>query len=221
MKVAVCIPYRAGIPERDRNFAYVESWWREELGWPVFLGDDTADEAFSIGRSRNLAAEQAGDWDVAVFTDADMVPGSHAQVEKAVASAWKKGSYTTLHSEIRYTDEAVTAAVCADELELSARNVPHAVGGVWIPCCALRRDLFDAVGGYDRRIHGYGGEDLAMYFAAATLAGAVRTEGPLYHLQHPESPDWHRLDGTWTVVNQYSGAKFDREAMLQVIAGNK
>ncbi len=220
MNVAVCIPYRAGVPERDRNYRYVRAWW-DAVGWPVFLGDDEADAAFSIGRSRNLAAEAAGDWDVAVFTDADMVPGSHAQVRKAVESAAKKGSYTTLHSEIRYTTEPVAELVCAGTLELSALNVPSAAGGVWIPCCALRRDLWEQVGGYDRRLHGYGGEDLAMYFAAATLGGSVRTEGPLYHLQHPNSPDWHRLVGTWTVVNQYSGAKFDRAAMLKVIAGNK
>jgi hypothetical protein len=218
--VAVCIPYRAGVPERERNFAYSHAWWLRETDWPVFVGDDEAEPFFSAGRSRNLAAAEAGEWDVAVFSDADMIPGSGAQVRQAVDTAWREGAYVTLHHEIRYVEEPDAELVCAGELPLMARRGQKTVGHTWVSSCAVRRDLFEKVGGYDWRIHGYGGEDLAFYFACATFGGQIRTQGPLFHLAHPSVRETNSLPGTWTVVNAYSAAMFDKGAMADVVAGN-
>ncbi len=216
----VCIPYRAGVPERDRNFAFVHDWWLRETGYRVFVGDDTGDPVFSAGRSRNLAAAEAGDWEVAVFSDADMVPGSGRQVDAAVEAARASGKYVTLHHEIRYIEEEDAKLVCAGEVSLESRRSRKVAKSTWVSSCAVRRDLWETVGGYDRRIHGYGGEDLAFYFAAATFGGQLRTKGPLYHLDHPSVRATNSLPGTWTVVNAYSAAVFNADAMREVVAGN-
>ncbi len=217
--VAVCIPYRAGVPERERNFNYVIDWW-QATGLPVFVGDDAGDPFFSAGRSRNLAAADAGEWEVAVFSDADMVPGSHVQVHQAIAKARETGAYVTLHDEIRYIEDADAEQVCGGTIPLAVRRGQKTVGHTWVSSCAVRRDLFEKVGGYDRRIHGYGGEDLAFYFAAATFGGQKRTKGPLFHLAHPSVRATNSLPGTWTVVNAYSAAVFDEGKMREVVAGN-
>ncbi len=216
MNVVVCIPHRGGIPERDRNFSYTYAWW-QKLGWPIFVGDDESETPFSAGRSRNVAAETAGDWDVAIFTDSDMVPGGVGQVDKAVSHARKTGEYTTLHSELRYPSSAATEQICAGEIEPAKANVTKSVGGVWISSCAIRRDLWEKVGGYDSRMHGYGPDDIAFFYACSTFAGQHRTAGPMYHLDHPSVRGINDVPGTWTVFNQYSDALGDRAKMASVV----
>jgi predicted glycosyltransferase involved in capsule biosynthesis len=49
------------------------------------------------------------------------------------------------------------------------------------------RDLYEEVGGYDERFVGWGWEDLAFFWACATMAGYDRVGGAVYHLWHPQS----------------------------------
>ncbi len=216
MNVAVCIPHRGGVPERDRNFAYTHAWW-QRLGWPIHVGDDAGETPFSAGRSRNVAADEAGDWDVAIFTDADMVPGGTKQIQAAVEDAARTGSYTTLHSELRYPNAIDTARICAGELEPAQANITKSVGGVWISSCAIRRDLWEQVGGYDNRMHGYGPDDIAFFYACSTFAGQVRTPGVMYHLDHPSVRGVNDVPGMWTVFKEYSAARTDRVKMAGVV----
>ncbi len=221
MRAVVCIPYRSDGAERERNFRYVLDWWRR-FEWDIYLGDDVSHDPFSAGRSRNLAALEAGDWDVAVFSDADMVPDTGGQVGEAIQTAYTTGSYATIHSEIRYTSEHLAWEVCAGQAELTREATPDGTGGVWIPSFAIRRDLWDAIGGYDNRLHGCSGEDLAIYFAANMLGGSVRTEGRLYHLWHPPIPAEERWGNEiWSVVNAYSRAREDKAMMLEVLADQR
>ncbi len=216
----VCTGFRADTPERVRNWRYTRAFW-DSTGWEVFAGDDPG-EVFSVGRSKNAAAEDAGEWDVAVFTDVDTVPGSVKQMQNAVETASRTGHFTVAYSTLHYLAEAPSAAVCAGEADLEPDLAFKSIGLTWINTFAVTRALWDEVGGFDHRIKGYGGEDLAFYFAAATLTGdAKRTPGPLYHLDHPDNSEENKVDGTWTVVNAYSHAKWDVAAMREVIAGNK
>ena len=213
MNVAVCVPYRPADEQRERNWRYVRDWWD---GWDVHTGD-SGTEAFSCGSSRNRAAEAAGDWDVAIFTDADVVLGDHAQAEAAVELAAKTGSFVVAYSVLHYLSPIQTRHVIEDGLPLASSSPTRSVGLTWINTFAIRRDLWDEVGGYDERFVGYGMEDIAFYHAAGTLGGAARNPGPLYHLDHPGRPE-DTNPANWGLNNLYGYASGDVEAMRKVLA---
>jgi hypothetical protein len=50
------------------------------------------------------------------------------------------------------------------------------------------RPLWDAVGGFDERFEGWGGEDDAFHAACRALCGTERLRGVAWHLWHEESP---------------------------------
>ncbi len=213
MRTVVCVPYRPADEQRVRNWDYVRAWWE---GWEVYTGD-SGTEAFSCGSSRNRASEAAGDWDVAIFTDADVVPGSHAQMLTAINTAKVTGSFVIAYSELRYLAPLETERVCAGHVDLGKAKIKRAIGQTWINTFAIRRDLWDQVRGFDERFVGYGPEDIAFYKAAATLGGAERNPGPLYHLDHPERPEPPNREN-WSLVNEYGYASWDEGLMRKVIA---
>ncbi len=215
MTAVVIIPWRAGDPIRERNYKRVREFW-DSLPYPVFTAD-SGYEFFTAGASRNQAAAEAGDWDVAVFTDADVLPGSAEQIVDAVATANVTGAFTMGYSEFRWLSETATRQVCDGVPALQVR-ADRALKNAWINTFAIRRDLFDLAGRFDEGFLGYGMEDLAFYKAAATLGGTQRVDGVLCHLHHDRRPDEERLYQNWNREVRYNKAFGDRERMLTVIA---
>ncbi len=213
MRVVVLIPYRPGEPERERNWEFVRNWWD---GWEVFTGD-SGTPAFSCGSSCNRASEAAGDWDVAICTDADVALGSQKQARAAVKLAADTGSFVVAYSDLYYLDAVESERVCSGVVSLSNAKPWHGVGNTWIGTFMMRRDLWDTIGGYDERFVGYGVEDIAIYRAAATMGGAARNPGTLYHLDHPERPEPPN-EKNWAVNNEYGWASWDKELMAKVLA---
>ncbi len=211
----VLMPWRAGDPDRERNYTCVRDFW-DDVGLPVFTAD-SGHEFFTCGSSRNLAAERAGAWEEAVFADADVLPGSREQILDALATARATGAYTVAYSELRWLDAEATRAVCDGTPPEEVRPY-RAMAGPWIQTFAVRRDLFDAAGRFDEGFVGYGAQDVAFFKAAATLGGRRRVEGPLYHLHHERRPDAERLPGNWIREERYNQAYGDRDRMLAVIA---
>ncbi|MEO8487805.1 MAG: galactosyltransferase-related protein [Betaproteobacteria bacterium] len=79
-------------------------------------------------------------------------------------------------------------------LDVSARRDRDAIGerlalcGGWF---AMRHDAFVAIGGFDERFVGWGGEDDAMTMKVelARLSTCELDPGPALHLWHPRSPE--------------------------------
>lgn len=51
----------------------------------------------------------------------------------------------------------------------------------------MRADLFEIVGGFDERFHGWGHEDVAAFHAMRTLRGVDQLPGTCFHLYHRPS----------------------------------
>ncbi len=214
MNAVILIPYRAAGAERERNYARVRAFW-DPLVYPVFTAD-SGHEYFTCSVSRNQAAAAAGAWDVAIFTDADILLGDPRQAEEALAVALETGAFTVAYDEFRWLGPEETQKVC-DGLDPLKSKPLRSMGRTWISTFAIRRDLFDQAGRFDERFLAYGKQDIAFYKAAATLGGTRRIAGPLYHLDHPRRPDEERLPENWERELLYDAAYGDRDRMLALI----
>lgn len=176
----ICIPWRDSGPERARVKDYIVSYY-SAIG-NVILADSGPGE-FNRSEARNNAAAQASG-DALVFMDADAyIPLN--QVSAAFELA--RGSETLVKpfSTAGYLTEAATnmlidsGIIAPDWMNATSDGF---VGLSW----AIRRDLFEALGGFDTAFEGYGGEDNAFCAACDNLLGPTQlVPGFGYSLWHP------------------------------------
>jgi hypothetical protein len=193
VRAAIMVPRRAGDLVRDRSWEYVRRHW-EPLGLPIHEGHHD-DGPFNAAAARNAAAESAGDWEVAVFADADTVMVDHEPVRRAIAQAAKTGQMVRPYARYWILDQGASEALMSTgraPRSTGARllRAGQAHGGVNV----VPRALWDKVGGYDERFRGWGSEDTAFELACTVLGGFRQTQGDVYHLWHPISADRSTAD---------------------------
>ncbi len=192
MNTVVLVPRRPDHGERDALWEFCRPIW-EARGWPIHEGHHGPDEGpFNRARAVNRAARAAGAWDVALIIDADIwVPEHRARL--AVKRATATGQLSYAHTAWWGTTGVTCADLLAGRLDLDdwdawPDDAWHVRNPLSNSCClAVRRDLWDRIGGYDERFQGWGGEDWMFYDAAITLGGAAWRPGPepVIHLWHP------------------------------------
>lgn len=181
MTLAVCVPYRPGDPSRDAIWAFLLPRW-QAAGLPVFTGNNP-EERFSAAAARNLAATAAGDWDVALFTDADMLLDPTA-VRQALALALETNGYVTAYTLLCWLDHERTRRVLAGE-PARWEDAQATVGGAWMNAFAISRTLWDKLGGFNSAYwKGVGAEDVEFLHRARDLVDPARVEGEAFHLWH-------------------------------------
>lgn len=217
MRAVILVPYRPDGPERARNWRIVQERWKKLLPIPTFYGDADTPQ-FERAHARNEASRLAGDWDVALFADADIALRNVQQVEAAIMRCYRTGAYTVAYSTLRYLTEDGTKYVSIGG-DLAKADYDETVMHTWECCFAVRRDVWDEVGGFDERFHGYGGQGIAFYYAASTLAGRERITGTAFHLAHElvdRSQDPHFLKNM-EICARYQAAVDDPRAMRAVL----
>ncbi len=177
MSLPVLVPWRTDHGEREAIWRRLRSTvW---AGWDVYEGDSPHGE-FSRSAARNAAARLAGDWDLAIFADADaFVP--EAQLRGAIRLSRESGRLVIPFSERPYLwpgewDQVLSEGWISWR---SDRPVKHlSVSAALV----VPRRVFAAVGGYDERFSGWGFEDNAFLRSVRVMAGGVlRLHGPLWH----------------------------------------
>ncbi len=230
MNVAIVVPRRAH-GWRDLLWNYCRPHW-EAIGYPIHEVEHT-EGLFNRSWCLNRGAEEAGDWDVLLLVDADVVVPA-AQVHAAASLAMVGGSYTVAGDE-RYgllqsgTDHLLRGYAferwrefrvdqCREhrfECGMTNHNFnSHAV--------AIRRDLWDTVGGFDERFEGWGHEDGAFLAACETFhPGIDRIPGPVVHLWHERAPERMRIHPHWgknrDLRARYTDAKGNLETMQALL----
>lgn len=138
---------------------------------------------FNRAAAVNLAATNAGAWDVAIIADSDMFCDP-ARVRQAADLAASEHSLVMPFSVRRDLNPAGTQRVLAGQPQpwAVARSYPETVSGI----VAISRTLWDEVGGFDEWFTGWGCEDVAFAAACQTFGGqpVLRIEGDAWHLHH-------------------------------------
>lgn len=224
MTTAILVPRRSDGAERDRLWSYARARWAVAFpDWPIIEGHHD-DGPFNRSAACNQAAALAGDWHTAIVIDADVLPDENA-VRSAVAIAAGTGGPACaydrrLHLTARGTVRILEQGYRGSWEPLVKHDLRDSVSGAY----AVRRDLWDAVGGFDELFVGWGWEDIAFRIATETISGRhmARVVGNLWHLWHPKSPENSSQAATWD-SNQargtrYKQSRWNRPAVEELIA---
>ena len=151
--------------------------------------------SFNKAWGLNVGARHASGG-VLAFGDADViVPGGLAPAAEACMTSMQVAKpYTTL-VDLTADESRRVRQLGADaplSIDLAKRRDRDAIGERLVLCggwFAIRRDAFVAIGAFDERFVGWGGEDDAMTrkVELARLATVELDPGPALHLWHPRS----------------------------------
>lgn len=206
--IRICVPRRADGGWRDRLWAFTRPKWAE-LGLPIVEGA-SPDGPFNRSAACNDAAR--GEWDVAVFIDADVLI-EPPQVWQGIEQA-QTGPTVLAFTRYVGLNRAITERILDGmagpnpewDLHSRFRSAHHESSVVVVP-----RAAFDEVGGFDERFVGWGQEDVAFAQAIRVMVGPLqRIIGPVWHLWHARSPDRNPFLGTYE-ASQVLGKRY-REA---------
>lgn len=215
LDAVVLVPWRAGNAHRERVWRFVRARWTE-LDLRIVEGDVPG--AFNRSAARNAAAAAGGDWDVAIFVDADTIAEEFV-VRQGIELAATSGRIVVPHDEYLGLSASGTAAILAGHRagwKRVQKRMERAPLGVLI----VPRGAWDTLGGFDERFVDWGGEDVAFGIAARTMVGIERLAGRIWHLWHPHDPTkaaYVRAGGV-DLRARYSKASGDREAMAALLA---
>lgn len=192
MRVVILVPWRTDEGHRERLWGLARARWERLFPeWPIVEGHHE-DGPWNRAAAVNRAAREAGDWDIALVVDADVML-SRSQVRAAVATAQRAGRVTWAHREWVELTRAATEGLVrhgvplAPELDFDDEDVRKRNPISWSCCMAVPRAVWDALGGMDERFVGWGGEDTAFAAAVQGLHGYERIEGPVWNLWHDPS----------------------------------
>lgn len=223
-KIPVLVPYRSDGGAREENWTYIYGLQWDLLQWAdVHLGE-SPEGPFNVSAARNDAARKAGDWDVAVFADADSFVDAHT-LESAIALARKTKQVVLPHSRwVNVRQDEVHDFMVERYLTFDPKRT--VVGGTKGSLYVIPREAYDTVNGFDERFQGWGWEDTAFHLAVETLyKPIIQFEGNLWHLEHDRpDEDVNRGSNPNAIANRnhyqtYKRARTVRE-MQRVISGN-
>lgn len=192
LKVAILVPRRDDHGHRDKLWEFAKKWWSgDHPNWPIYEGYHT-EGPFNRSAAVNFAARAAGDWDVALIIDSDVISNADA-VRVGVEVAAGTGLMVVTHDErIMLSQAGTTKILNGYRGNWRTQGMQEKVYLDSVSCSvAVPRKLWDLVGGMDELFSGWGYEDTAFRIAAETLTGKpiVRLSSEVFHLWHPLSPE--------------------------------
>lgn len=204
-RVSILIPYKPDSGIRDRNFHWVKEFYEKMFPEAEICVGVSEEEPFNRAQAINRAAKQATR-DLFVIIDGDIFCDPEVMkdaVEHAIKAPWvipfRKIVRITEENSRMLLETSPTWPVEVTEFELIHTSEFTHLGGFNV----ISRDHFLAVGGFDERFSGWGGEDDAFSCAVNTLCGRYkRLEHTIYHLWHP-------------VVGYENNPKGERNLMLR------
>lgn len=223
LRVVVLVPNRPDGGERDTLWEFARTRWARDFpDWPIVEGVGHVEGPFNRASAVNEAAGVAGEWDVAVIIDADVV-ASVEPIRAAVALAYATdGPVLAYHERVqlnRHGTQRILNEYNGDwkhyRESASFTSVSSAV--------VVSRDLWDQVGGFDEMFDGWGWEDNAFIYACETVSELplTRIASTLYHLWHRPSPERDTKSSLWKKNKArgklYEKAHWDREMMTPLL----
>lgn len=189
---------------------------------PIIEGDHL-EGPFNRSAALNDAASRAGDWDVAILLDSDVLVDLN-RVRQAVTLAEQTGRVVHPFREWRGLKPQMTEKVLSGYRGDWSRNGIHQTYRTNISACVVvPRAVWGATGGFDERFQGWGWEDSAWMWAVKALTGGhLRIKGELWHLWHKPSPEKEPgsplLAQNKELAMRYWNAVCDPDEMLSVLS---
>jgi hypothetical protein len=218
--ISILIPFRANVDQiqRLRNVVWLKRYWKAQLpGAEIIIGKDPQVEGSPFSKSvavNDAASKASGDILVIVDADGYISADSVLYCAKEIREARKRGRklwFVPYRKFFRLTEAASNALLQShpkDPLKFPEPlpqdfilgDTDPTVGhwyGAMIQICP--REAFDAVGGWDERFRGWGGEDHAAMRAMDTLYGLHMTlPGHVLHVWHPQiGPEGTKAQVHW------------------------
>lgn len=222
MRVVGLTPRRADGGRRDVVAAWIRNRWEtEHPEWPLIEGHHN-DGPFNRSEAINRAAEAAGEWDVAIITDADSFVGPD-QLDQAVDLAARTGQITFAYDSFRYLNRPGSKQIMAGYLGDWFPFVEWTLTGTCSSMVVVPRSLWDQAGGFDPGFRGWGMEDVGFSLACQALGGGMqRVPGTVWHLFHAPSTENHHESPYYQAnvdrMNRYRGCDYDPEKMAALLS---
>lgn len=206
MRAVLLVPRRADNGPRDELWAWIRGWWeREQSDLPIFEGHHDSGP-FNRSAAVNRAAELAGDWDVAVIIDADVIADPN-RVKQAIEIAAYSGKIVYPHDVRKDLTSSGSRRAMAGYTgawdRFVAKRYPLMVSAI----VCIGRGLWDTIGGFDESFEGWGYEDTAFAAAAETFGGSIRLPGDVWHLWHPTAREGKPGTPAWS-INAAKGQRY-------------
>lgn len=195
--IPVLVPRRNDHGHRDRLWRWTQdAYWNrgQGKGYRIVEGHHV-EGPFNRSAALNLAAELAGNWDVAVIADSDAwVPPE--QLDEAVRLARQTNRLVSAFTEVHEVAEKETLDLLAVDYAprlAPARRIRTAALETQSVMLAVTRNLWEQVRGFDPVHNGWGGEDNSFWRACHIATGEpLRVEGPAFTLWHEPASREHQ-----------------------------
>jgi cellulose synthase/poly-beta-1,6-N-acetylglucosamine synthase-like glycosyltransferase len=222
------VPFRAGDPDRDAAWAWLQEYWRAYLPEAqIVIGEDDG-EPFSRAAALNDAFRRSdGYYLVVVDADCYLPVDVVRSCTRAIQDSGKALWFVPWKRRVNLTAQ-VTAGILASESIPRFPTEPDALHEIAIDvhtspagiASIMSRRAWERAMGHDSRFSGWGGEDRAFFAAVDTMYGPhTRTDNDVYHLYHPlQRQPKHRFQ---ELLSQYTRATGDRDRMLNLLEGRE
>lgn len=185
-KVSILIPYQTDHGPRDRLFHWVYRFYRHTMPEVEICTGTSDTKMFSRSLAINNAARKAtrnvfaiADADV-FFNPATLINAIKLLDQHAMVVPYEKVQYLSASDTERILKVKPGWPVAINEP--TTQKPFETFGGLTV----VKREDFEAIGGFDERFVGWGGEDVAFYISITTLCGPYkRLQNDVYHLFHP------------------------------------
>ncbi|HVM07201.1 MAG TPA: glycosyltransferase [Acidimicrobiales bacterium] len=223
-RTVVLVPRRAGLADRDRLWEFARSWWANDFpDWAIVEGHHEIGP-FNRSKALNDAARSAGDWDVAVLIDADVLAHRDTVRTAVDVAAATNRMVLAYHERIHLSQRGTERVLAGFDGNWKQSGMVHRV---FLDSCSsavvVSRKLWDDVGGFDEKFSGWGWEDVAFRIACETISGhpMVQLAAPLFHLHHRVSSENNTREATYQANkargDRYRAAHWDVGAVRQLI----
>lgn len=221
-RVVILVPWREQT-ERRVLWDFCRPQWVEHFpDWDIYEGA-SPDGPFNRSAAINDAARQAGDWDVALIIDADVMVNPPS-VRNAVELAAQTDRMVVAHNvRIMLTQHGTEKILKGYEGSWRRQGFVEVEYHDSVSCAvAVTRRAFDTVGGFDEKFVGWGYEDSSFLIAVEAHFGHhALIAGETWHLWHPHQPETAAKDklrqANLARHGRYVDARGDRDALQTLI----
>lgn len=226
MKVSVLIPYKAGDPNRDANWRWLQKRYAfVHPDFEICLGADKDSDRlpFNRGAALNDAAKKAKG-EIFYVADADTFVDQDQALRGVEQAALAPGAVVGGHQWFGLTKSATKrlrdSSLKALQFDEEAPEQELVFAGTVSGCVFLSRESWAAVGGFPPGFVGWGFEDNAWWYALETLvAQGRRLGGNIYHMWHPTArkPESPEFQANEALCNEFGAAYGKPEEMKSLL----